>query len=810
MECQRYHSAGGTAFIDTPGIQVAGDADTTRRALATLAAHDRVVVVAKATHLDEDLADLLPLVEGKRAVVVATFWDKVGPAAAANRQHLWAWRARSPATPLVAVDARSMADADRREVMDALDRAAPAERVDRPPAPWRVLPRRRLPLAWPVVGPALALVLMVLPLYLAVYGANAFAGHVDPFVGSAVQPWAKHAAAWRWPLPDLLAGPYGLLTMFPLMFVWALPTVVTFAVLLGAYKASGLLDRLAAAIHPVLRPFGLTGRDLTRVLMGFGCNVPAVLSTRSCSSCTRGTTIGAIAFGSACSYQLGATLAVFAAAGRPWLVWPYVGYLAATTLLYARLTHPASARPKLRLLVLEDRGFLTWPGMAAVWRAARSSVVGFLRNAMPIFLAITLVAPAAAATGVMDRVAAGAAPLMAAFGLPRRTALAIVRASVRKDGLLLLPSPGGAPLTAVQLLTATHLGSVLLPCLVTTWTVRRETGAAATARMLGRQVVAAVSFTAVLACDPTGEGRRPVPCPRVMVQRRPATRGQRPSAWPGRFGGPRRRVRRLQQSVQIGARDQRCRARGDEAVGRPVSGEDGDRMVVDSGSVRGPLHPKRVDRGRQAEDREGQVAADEDEVTDPPRTTFTDGRPPERPPAAGRMDQQGRPWEAWTREEGKRHVNATVDVEPVAAAGRRITVMQSDQRRHDVSRRIGRCAGRVERRRQVRGRRLGSGTVQGDGSRTSGRQAQARSNPDRGGSRPVPLAVASAGEPPPVRLHLGVRPNLPREPIPQRLRASIAAPRPSDDELERLVRVSLSGFKLVKHAEPRGQSVYAK
>lgn len=185
LECQRYQTAGGTAFIDTPGIQVAGDADTTRRALATLAAHSRIVVVAKATHLDEDLADLLPLVQGKRAVVVATFWDKVGPAASDNRLHLWAWRARSPATPLVAVDARSMADADRREVMDALDRAAPAERVDQPPGPWRVLPRR-LPLAWPVVGPALALVLMVLPLYLAVHGANAFAGHVDPFVEPGV------------------------------------------------------------------------------------------------------------------------------------------------------------------------------------------------------------------------------------------------------------------------------------------------------------------------------------------------------------------------------------------------------------------------------------------------------------------------------------------------------------------------------------------------------------------------------------------------------------------------------------------------
>jgi Fe2+ transport system protein B len=49
-----------------------------------------------------------------------------------------------------------------------------------------------------------------------------------------------------------------------------------------------------------------------------GCNVPAVISTRGCSSCSRGTCISAIAFGSACSYQFGATLGVFSAAELPY------------------------------------------------------------------------------------------------------------------------------------------------------------------------------------------------------------------------------------------------------------------------------------------------------------------------------------------------------------------------------------------------------------------------------------------------------------------------------------------------------------
>ncbi len=72
--------------------------------------------------------------------------------------------------------------------------------------------------------------------------------------------------------------------------------------------------------------------------MGFGCNVPAVISTGACSSCSRGTAISAIAFGAACSYQLPATLAVLAAASKTFglnlflLPFLFLSYLLLTTL----------------------------------------------------------------------------------------------------------------------------------------------------------------------------------------------------------------------------------------------------------------------------------------------------------------------------------------------------------------------------------------------------------------------------------------------------------------------------------------------
>lgn len=173
--------------------------------------------------------------------------------------------------------------------------------------------------------------------------------------------------------------------MFPLLFVWALPTVLLYAFFLGFYKASGLLERISVALHPLVRPLGLEGRDLIRVVMGFGCNVPAVVNTRSCSACTRSTCVSAIAFGAACSYQFAATIGVFAAVQKPFLILPFLSYLILTTLIFSRFNAAKAARSKRNLLVIENRTFLQMPNLKDVWREARTTLDGFFRQAIPVF-----------------------------------------------------------------------------------------------------------------------------------------------------------------------------------------------------------------------------------------------------------------------------------------------------------------------------------------------------------------------------------------------------------------------------------------
>ncbi|MFC7078142.1 nucleoside recognition domain-containing protein [Haloarcula halophila] len=508
VDIERYESD-EFVLVDTPGILLGTDTETTRTAISAVEETETVLLVVRATNIDDDLEDLLPLVQGKVGAIAVTFWDKVENSTEA-RTELNAL-ADDLGVPLAPVDARNVSrvatdgggtaidGTDHKQLVNALrDVDEFPGRVHRQTGIHLDPPETII--EHPLLGPFVSIVLLLLPAAVAVHFANAVAAELSPRVSSLLEPAVQWANDLPGPLAAVLGGDYGLLSMGPFLFVWAGPTILIFAVFMAAYKKSGLVTRITASLHPHLRRVGLTGRDLVRVVMGFGCNVPAVTSTRGCSDCTRRTTVSAIGFGSACSYQFPATLAVFAAVEMPWLVLPYVGILTVTTLVYARLIAPERARTAS--LATENRAFLQWPNWQSVWRETRTVVRSFFLKALPVFAGIVLVASLLAYFGVLDVMGEALGPVMGLFNLPGETALVVVMGSIRKDGLLLLQSDGlSATLSAmspIQVLTAVYLAGVLLPCLVTAITVAKELSPRYAGRMLLRQAAAAIGFSLLI------------------------------------------------------------------------------------------------------------------------------------------------------------------------------------------------------------------------------------------------------------------------------------------------------------------------
>lgn len=498
VTCRRGHAGPlDCDIVDTPGLRAAGDSEAIRLTLLELGAHDLVVLVVRATHLREELLALLERIDlrGHRAAVILTFADKarrdVPRFAAACRRGL--------GVPVAAIDARRLSAAAREEVTAAIKAAVPLTLTPRVPD----CPRRDPePLVFerPISGPILAIMVTMMLFALPVYAAYQLSAWLQPLADTALLLPLKSALGDLPPLPRaLLSGDYGVLTLGWNSFLWAFPVVVLIGLSVAITEEIGLKDRLTHALDPLMRRIGLSGRDLIPVLSGFGCNVVAVFQSRACSTCTRRGCVSLIAFGSACSYQIGATLSVFAAAGHPGLFAPYLGALFLAGAMHTRFWHgapPPASRP------LSERAFLQRPSRGAVLWRLRGGLRQFLLQAMPIFLAICAAAALLEFSGLLRPLTSLLAPAFSSLDLPREAAPAVVFSLIRKDGVMLLNEGGGALLHALtpgQIFLLVWMASTLSACLVTLWTIRRELGWRYAASLAIRQAVTAIVTSALLA-----------------------------------------------------------------------------------------------------------------------------------------------------------------------------------------------------------------------------------------------------------------------------------------------------------------------
>lgn len=506
IACEKF-STGDMDIIDTPGLLLGTDAITTRIVVDTISKNDDILLVLNGTQLDDDIKDLIPIVRGKRGIAVVTYWDKI--------KHIEKAASRireiedETGIPFITVDARKISKSDIESIRSALSKSG--EFPVLPPASkagWRLESRKNI-FDIPFMGQIIALLLLLTPAWIAVQNANIFADAVYERFSGFLSPALESLNSLPAPLSQVLGGDYGIVAMGPFLLIYALPTVLIFSILLSVYKTTGLADMLSSALHPVVKNFGLAGRDLVRVMMGFGCNVPAVINSRACATCTRQACISAISFGSACSYQLPATIAVFAAAGMSYLVIPYMSVLAVTTLIYLYLTTSKNFLASAKKLTITGRTYLQFPDLHSIWYESWGIIRQFLFLAMPVFIIICIGAALIQWAGLLNLLIIGFAPFMSVLNLPGDASVSVILGSVRKDGIAIgllnsdWTSLKTGVLTPVQVLTVVYIAGVLLPCLVTLLTVMKEVSVRFALKMAVRQAAAAIIFAFIIAW--TGE-----------------------------------------------------------------------------------------------------------------------------------------------------------------------------------------------------------------------------------------------------------------------------------------------------------------
>jgi len=267
---------------------------------------------------------------------------------------------------------------------------------------------------------------------------------------------------------------FGLLTSglyVPLAMV--LPYIISFYLVLGLLEDTGYLPRLAVLMDTIMHKVGLHGYAIIPTLLGFGCNVPAVLATRILESRRErfiAATLISIAVPCAALQAM-----IFGLVGERG--WQYVaiiyGTLFAVWIVLGVILHQAvrGFTPEL-LIEIPPYRLPPWrAGLQKLWMRT----YGFLVEAVPLILGAILVINVLYFLGIFQAIADFTAPVVTGvLGLPKEAVTALVIGFLRKDVAVGMLAP--LALTNGQLVVGSVVLAMFFPCIATFVVLLKELG----------------------------------------------------------------------------------------------------------------------------------------------------------------------------------------------------------------------------------------------------------------------------------------------------------------------------------------------
>jgi small GTP-binding protein len=259
-----------------------------------------------------------------------------------------------------------------------------------------------------------------------------------------------------------------------------LPYLLPFLLGLGLLEDIGYLPRVAFLMDALMHRIGLHGKAIVPFILGYGCNVPAVMSTRTLEEPRDRWMAAALATLVPCAARLAVVFGLVAF---------YLGPLPALMLyLFNLFVIALTGRILTRLLPEDSPGLILEmppyrvPTFKAVFGKAWFRVREFVVEAWPALIAGSALLAVLAyfkVTGIFNWFVR---PITWTLGLPFATGLPLIFGILRKELSLVMLGQAlgtmnfGAAMTSAQLLTFTVFVVFYVPCLATLMVLRRELG----------------------------------------------------------------------------------------------------------------------------------------------------------------------------------------------------------------------------------------------------------------------------------------------------------------------------------------------
>jgi len=278
-------------------------------------------------------------------------------------------------------------------------------------------------------------------------------------------------------------------------FAMVLPYILSFYLVLGLLEDTGYLPRLAVLMDTVMHRLGLHGYAIIPSMLGLGCNVPAVLSTRILES-KRERFIAAtlISIAIPCAALQAMIFGLVGQHGAQYVAIVYGTLFIVWILLGIIINRFARGFSPELLTEIPPYRLPPWRTvLLKLWMRVR----GFLGEAIPIILGAVLVINVLYFLGVFDHIANFMSPVITGLlGLPKEAVTALVIGFLRKDVALGMLAPLG--LSASQLVVGSVVLAMFFPCMATFVVLLRELGVVNMLKATGIMIIASLLVGGVL------------------------------------------------------------------------------------------------------------------------------------------------------------------------------------------------------------------------------------------------------------------------------------------------------------------------
>ncbi|MFA5033755.1 MAG: ferrous iron transporter B [bacterium] len=267
---------------------------------------------------------------------------------------------------------------------------------------------------------------------------------------------------------------FGLLTTgiyIPLVIV--LPYMFSFYLMLSFLEDTGYLPRVAVLLDSLLHKIGLHGYGAIPVLLGFGCKVPAMLSTRLLETNREKIIATALILMIApCMPQTAMIISLVAPYGIKYLLLIFLILCLIAVLTGFFLNKILKGEtPELFVEIPPYRV----PYMPMVMKKLWIRLKAFILEAMPLIIVGIFIVGILDSLGVTSFIANFLGkPILSILGLPKETISVMLLGVLRKDVSIALLAP--YHLSIKQLMIASIFMVLYLPCIATFFTMSRELG----------------------------------------------------------------------------------------------------------------------------------------------------------------------------------------------------------------------------------------------------------------------------------------------------------------------------------------------